>query len=252
MDGKEHLALALDTPRLDVAEDLVRRTRDVVGVYKVGLQMFTTYGPKAVERIKSLDVEVFLDLKLHDIPNTVASAVTAAQSLGVDYLTLHALGGKRMMEAAKAAADEGHVGGKKLQLLAVSILTHHAANELPTIGLSNNPDDEVKRLVTLAHDSGVDGCVCSPEEAAQVRAEQGDDFFIVTPGIRPAGTAAGDQSRIATPDEAIAAGANLLVVGRPIRTAPDPAEAARAIVEAIAAAKAGTASDVSDDEKADA
>ncbi|MCP4504222.1 MAG: orotidine-5'-phosphate decarboxylase [Deltaproteobacteria bacterium] len=248
MSAKEHLALALDTPRLDVAEDLVRRTREVVGVYKIGLEMFTAYGPKAVERIKNLDVKVFLDLKLHDIPHTVAGAVKSASNLGVNFLTLHGLGGKRMMQAAVEARNETHLGGDKLQLLAVSILTHHAANELEELGLSEDPDVEVKRLVSLATQAGISGCVCSPEEAALIREAQGADFFIVTPGIRPDGAARGDQSRTATPQEAVVAGSNLLVVGRPIRTAPDPKIAAQEVLDAIAEA---TAKPSDDDKVAD-
>lgn len=231
-DLRRRLVLALDTPDPAVALDLMRRTREHVGTYKVGLELFSAAGPAVVERILREGAEVFLDLKLHDIPSTVAAAVREAAGLGVSLLTLHALGGPRMMRAAAealAAAVE-HAPSTPTQLLGVSVLTHHTSEELVTLGLEADPIAAVLRLTQLAARSGLQGCVCSAEEAARVRTALGDSFVIVCPGIRPPGAPLGDQSRVATPYEAVRAGANYLVVGRPIRMAADPAEAAAAVL----------------------
>lgn len=229
----KRLILALDTPEREAAVDLVRRTQKVVTTYKVGLELYTALGPSFVEWLRRSGAEVFLDLKLHDIPNTVAGAVRQAAKLGASLLTVHALGGRAMLEAALGALKEQTVlpGQSVTRLLAVTILTHHTGRDLEALGLEGEPEAAVQRLVALASEAGVDGCVCSPEEIAPVREMAGEDFLIVCPGIRPAGAPLGDQARTATPFEAMQAGADYLVVGRPIRTAPDPERAAAEILE---------------------
>jgi len=223
---KQHIALALDVPSADEALELVQATRDSVGVYKVGMQLFYAEGPALVQRIKALGCQVFLDLKLHDIPNTVASALRSLRPLGVDFVTLHAGGGPAMLRAAAAEAGA-------MRLLAVTVLTSMDEVQLRATGVAEAPGAQVARLARMAADSGVPGLVCSPQEAAMLRAELGEEAFLVCPGIRPAGADVGDQVRIATPAKAIADGANLLVIGRPIRTADDPGAAARAILESL-------------------
>lgn len=228
----ERLILALDAPTRSDAIRLFEQTRGVVGTYKVGLELFIAEGPAFVSWLREQGVQVFLDLKLHDIPNTVAAAVARAAQCGVSLLTVHALGGARMMEAACRAAQEALVGEPThpLRLLAVSVLTHHRPDELGAIGLVPDPAAVVERLVALARDAGLPGCVCSPQEIAAVRAQMGDEFLIVTPGIRPAGAALGDQTRVATPSAAMRDGADFLVVGRPIHQAEDPERAAAEIL----------------------
>jgi len=232
---KSRLVFALDVSSKDAALDLYHRTRSVVGVYKVGLQLFIAEGPRFVDRLRKDGCEVFLDLKLHDIPTTVASAVREASKLGVSLLTVHALGGRPMLEAARDAVKDRTVlpGATELNLLAVSVLTHHTGDSLSEVGLPRGPQAHVEQLVALARDSGIRGCVCSPDEAAAVRAIAGPDFRIVTPGVRPEGAPLADQARSQTPFVAIRDGADQLVVGRPIRTAPDPEAAAAGILEEI-------------------
>lgn len=229
----KRLVLALDTPDKESALDLVRRTRDAVGTYKVGLELFTAAGPQLLEKLRREGVDIFLDLKMHDIPSTVAAGVRAAAKHGVSLLTVHALGGPQMLQAAmRALSEQTAIPGQALtRVLGVSVLTHHTGNELRAMGLSDDPAELVMRLVRLCHDNGLDGCVCSPEEARLVREEAGEDFLIVCPGIRPEGAPLGDQARTATPFEAMRDGADYLVVGRPIRTAPDPAKVAAEILE---------------------
>lgn len=229
------LVLALDTPDREAAMDLVRRTHKVVGTYKVGLELFTAQGPSFVQWLRREGADVFLDLKLHDIPNTVMGAVRQAARLGVSLLTVHALGGPLMLKAARDALSEQTTlpGGEALRLLAVSVLTHHTGRDLESLGLEPDAERVVERLVRLAQDAGVDGCVCSPEEVRRVREVAGEDFLIVTPGIRPEGAPLGDQARTATPFEAVRDGADYIVVGRPIRTAPDPGRVAAEILEDI-------------------
>ncbi|MFZ9888708.1 MAG: orotidine-5'-phosphate decarboxylase [Myxococcota bacterium] len=244
-DLRRRLVLALDMPEPEAALALMRRTREHVGTYKVGLELFSAAGPAVVEQILREGAEVFLDLKLHDIPSTVAAAVREAARLGVSLLTLHALGGPKMMGAAAEALASvvEAVPSTPTRLLGVSVLTHHTSDELAVLGLEADPVAAVLRLTQLASASGLQGCVCSAEEAARVRASLGDDFVIVCPGIRPAGAPLGDQSRVATPYEAIRAGATYLVVGRPIRNAADPAEAAAAVLaDMIRGASEGSAS----------
>lgn len=232
---EKRLTLALDTPGADAAEDLVRRTRHAVGTYKVGLELFCAEGPRLLQRLRRLDVDIFLDLKLHDIPNTVAGATRSCAQTGAAWLTLHALGGPTMIKGAREALSSQTMipGAPQLRLLAVTILTHHTGNELQMVGLEADAKTAALRLAKMAKDSGADGCVCSPEEVSALRQELGDDFVLVTPGIRPDGAPLGDQARTATPFEAIRDGADILVVGRPIRTAPDPERVASQILEDI-------------------
>ena len=204
-----------------------------VGILKVGLELFIKEGPAAVEMAHGLGAKVFLDLKLHDIPATVERAVSTAVDLGVDYLTLHACGGPGMLRQAVARVQNRH---SALRLLAVTVLTSMDRADLEATGVAADPAAQVSRLARLAIDEGVSGLVCSAQELGPLRSEFGADPILVTPGIRPRGSDAGDQKRVATPAEAIRAGASLIVVGRPIRDATDPAAAAQAIAAEVHAA----------------
>jgi orotidine-5'-phosphate decarboxylase len=225
---RERLVVALDVPTADAARALVDRLAGHVGLFKVGSQLFTAAGPELVREIVARGERVFLDLKFHDIPNTVAGAVASAARLGVSLATVHGLGGRAMLEAGVGALPA--MGTK---LLAITILTSHDAETLGQIGLARDVGTSVDRLARLAKEAGVDGVVASPHEVALVREACGRDFLIVTPGIRPAGAASGDQARAATPAAAIAAGADYLVVGRPIIEAEAPEGAADAIVREL-------------------
>ncbi|MFO0555463.1 MAG: orotidine-5'-phosphate decarboxylase [Polyangiaceae bacterium] len=231
--ARAHLAVALDVPTLDEARELAHLVVPFARVLKVGLELFVAHGPAAVRAVSDLECDVFLDLKLHDIPETVARSVASAAQHGVRYLTLHAGGGPRMLAAAARAAHN-----TKLQLLAVTVLTSLDAGELAATGVASAPAEQADRLAHLAREAGLRGLVTSPEEAPRLRAALGPEALLVTPGIRPSGASAGDQRRIATPAAAIRGGADLLVVGRPIRDAASPADAARAIRDEIAAALA--------------
>lgn len=226
------LIAALDTADLPRAEALAEALAPCCGVLKLGLELFAAAGPEAVRRIGAR-APVFLDLKLHDIPNTVAGAVRALLPLRPAMLTLHAAGGTAMLEAARAAAEQA--GTTRPILLAVTVLTSLDAAALAATGIAATPADQVLRLARLALAAGADGLVCSPREAAILRQALGPAALLVVPGVRPAGSAAGDQARTATPAEAVAAGADWIVVGRPITNAADPAEAARAIVASLGA-----------------
>ena len=193
---------------------------------KVGKELFTAAGPSLVERLAGSGFEVFLDLKFHDIPNTVASACKAAAKLGVWMLNVHALGGSRMMEAAREALEGA---AKRPRLIAVTVLTSMGPGDLKELGLPGDPRETVLRLARLAHASGLDGVVCSAREAAPLRQELGAGFCLVTPGIRPAFAAQDDQVRIVTPAEAIRLGSDYLVIGRPITRAADPLQALKRI-----------------------
>jgi orotidine-5'-phosphate decarboxylase len=232
--AKERLVLPLDVPDLDGAAALVSRLHGEVGVFKVGLELFTAAGPAAVEVVHDVGAQCFLDLKLHDIPATMAGAVASAAELGVKYLTLHALAGRRALAAAREAADGGPT-----RLLAVTVLTSLDDEELGELGMAGT-DDVVRRLARVSVDEGIDGLVCSARECEDLRRTLGADPLLVVPGIRPAGVDARDQRRTATPAAAIERGADLLVVGRPIREAADPVAAARAVVADIAAAAGGS------------
>jgi orotidine-5'-phosphate decarboxylase len=235
-EARESLALAADLP-LPEAVALYGRVAPHIAWAKVGLSLFVEHGPAAVRPFLELGAKVFLDLKLHDIPNTVELAATRAGALGVGLLTVHAAGGPAMVSAAvkgvrAGAAAAGHAAPK---ILAVTVLTSMSAEEQRGVGLEGSPEEAVMRLARLARAAGADGLVCSPREAAALRAELGPEVFLCTPGIRPAGAAAGDQARAETPAFALRAGADLLVVGRPIHTAADPVLAARAIAAELEA-----------------
>lgn len=230
------LAFPLDYPTLAEARQGIDRVVSEVGVLKVGYELFVREGTAAVELCTRTDCAVFLDLKLSDIPETVRRAVTAATALGVKYLTVHATGGPRMLEAA---AGEVARTNSDLTLLAVTVLTSLDAGDLARTGVQGPVEAQVLRLARLAQQCGVAGLVSSAKELVTLRRELGPDLVLVTPGIRPAGFGGGDdQKRVSTPEQAIRAGANLLVVGRPIRDAREPAQAARSIVEEIARAQA--------------
>lgn len=219
----------LDVESSDEALTWVDRLGDQGEFYKVGLELYTRAGPEVVRELIDRGKRVFLDLKLHDIPNTVAGAVRAATDLGVDLLTVHASGGPTMLDAAARARSGG------LRVLAVTVLTSLSPDEMSTVWGREirSVREEVGRLAVLAQEAGMDGIVASALEASWVRSQVGDDFMIVTPGIRPAGADRGDQSRVATPTDAIRAGADYLVVGRPIMQAADPAAALAAVIEEV-------------------
>lgn len=213
---------------------MARQLRGAAGLMKVGSQLFTAEGPRAVEKLAGLGFEIFLDLKFHDIPNTVAGAVASSAGLpGVRLLTLHASGGTAMMQAAKSA-----LVGKKNRpaLLGVTILTSMGAKDLKQVGISGPPGSRALALARLAKRAGLDGVVASAHEASAIRRACGPKFLIVVPGVRPANSSTNDQSRVATPSEAIRAGADYLVIGRPITGAANPGKTAVAIAEEIASA----------------
>ncbi len=222
--------VALDFPTADAAIALVDRLDPSLCRLKVGKELFTRAGPALVERLVGKGFDLFLDLKFHDIPNTVAAACAAAADLGVWMVNVHASGGRRMMEAAREGlARASH----RPLLIGVTILTSLGMEDLAEIGYPGTPEENVLRLAKLAQGAGLDGIVCSPKELAAVRAELGRDFLTVTPGVRPEWAAAGDQKRVMTPAEAIAAGSDYLVVGRPITAAADPIDRLRAIRDEI-------------------
>lgn len=232
LSPKERLIVALDVPDEERALALVDTLIGSVGMFKVGMELFTAAGPQVVTKIRQRGGAVFLDLKFHDIPNTVQGAVESATRLGVSLLTIHGLGGASMI----AAAAEG-ARGSDTRLLAVTILTSHDRASLSQVGITGGLTEQVVSLASLAGISGADGVIASPQEILDVREVCGPNFLIVTPGIRPVGTAVGDQARVATPRSAIEAGADYIVVGRPITKASDRAAAARAIVEDMARAR---------------
>jgi orotidine-5'-phosphate decarboxylase len=229
--ASDRLVFALDVPALAEAEALIELLHREVGVFKVGLELFTAAGPAALRAAHARGRRVFLDLKLHDIPATVERAVAAAASLGAAYLTVHAAGGPEMLQAAARAAR-----GTELTLLAVTVLTSADEHTLAAIGIAGPMPDAVSRLARLAIDNGIQGLVCSAAECARLRRELGDEVILVTPGVRLQGDAAQDQKRVATPSAALAAGADLIVVGRPIRDAASPLMAAGKVVQEIARA----------------
>lgn len=234
-DARERLIVALDVSSAAAAQKIVAAVGESALLYKVGKQLFTAEGPAVVRDLVSSGRRVFLDLKFHDIPNTVAAAVVEAAKLQVSMLTVHASGGSRML---RAASDAAAASPAKPLILAVTVLTSLSDADVQEIGFSGRVVDNVLRLAALARSSGCGGIVASAKEASEVRRELGAGFAIVTPGVRPAGSAAGDQARVVTPAEAIAAGATHIVVGRPITAAGNPAAAARAIVDEMAGATA--------------
>ena len=225
------IIVALDYSQPDQALAMADRLDPAKVRVKVGKELFTRGGPDVVRALHDKGFQVFLDLKFHDIPNTVAGAVKAAADLGVWMVNVHASGGSRMMLAAREAL----VGHERPPLLiAVTVLTSQERADLQEIGIDHEPEDQVRRLAALTRDSGLDGVVCSAREAAMLRAACGDDFALVTPGIRPAGSAQDDQRRILTPRQALDVGSDYLVIGRPISQAANPAQALAAVVAELA------------------
>ena len=237
-EAKRRIIVALDFPSLKQAYAMARKLARHVGMFKIGKQLFTAAGPEALERISTLGPQIFLDLKYHDIPNTVAGAIRAAVALpGLALVNVHALGGRRMMEAAVQAMPRG---ARRPRLLAVTILTSLDQQALREVGIQGTPHDRAVRLAQLARDCGVDGVVASPLEVRSIRKTCGPGFLIVTQGIRPAGSDLHDQKRTATPEETIRNGADYLGVGRAITQSRNPAAAANAVVAEIAQALRGT------------
>jgi len=228
-DPRQRLIIALDVSTAAAAQKIVAAVGDSALTYKVGMQLYTAEGPQVVRDLVASGRRVFLDLKYHDIPNTVGAAVSEAAKLNVSMLTVHAAGGGKMLRAAVEAAKVP----PGLMVLAVTVLTSLDANDLEKIGVRGTIEDSVVRLATIALANGCQGVVASAREASTLRAELGHEFAIVTPGVRPAGSSVDDQVRVVTPAEAIAAGASHIVVGRPITEAADPAAEARAILEQI-------------------
>ena len=235
----DRLIVALDVSSAAAAQKIVTALGDTVHLYKVGMQLYTAEGPQVVRDLVSSGRQVFLDLKYHDIPNTVASAVREAAQLGVTMLTVHASGGEKMLRAAAEASPVGagaHARQSPLQILAVTVLTSMDESDLHQTGVSGALLDQVLRLASTALGAGCAGVVSSAREVKALRAKLGENFLIVNPGVRPAGTDHGDQARVVTPAEAIQAGATHIVVGRPVSAAKDPAASARAIQQEIRAA----------------
>ncbi len=231
--ARQRLIVALDVPDAASAVRLVSRLEGTCTWFKVGLELFVAAGPAVLEPLLKQGHSIFLDLKFHDIPNTVAGAVRSAAELGAKMMTVHAAGGPAMLEAARGAL-EGIANPP--ELLAVTMLTSMDAGQMRAMGLERNPGEQVELLARMSLAAGMRGFVCSPQEVGAVRALTGPGGILVVPGIRPAGAAIGDQKRIATPAETLRAGASYLVVGRPITQAPDPAVAAQAIVAEMATA----------------
>lgn len=233
-DGRKRIAVALDASDRERILQLARLVAPEAGVLKIGLEAFCAHGPALVTEVAAL-APVFLDLKLHDIPNTVGGAAAAAARTGASILNVHAAGGREMMhvagERAREAATAAGLAAPKV--IAVTILTSLDAAALGEVGIEGTPRAAALRLAVLAKESGLDGVVCSPEEIVAIRKACGTEFLLVVPGIRPAGSAAADQKRIATPGAAAKAGADLLVIGRPITSAADSAAAAREIAREI-------------------
>jgi orotidine-5'-phosphate decarboxylase len=225
------IIVALDYPDAKSALALAERLDPKTCKVKVGKELYTAAGPQLIENLLKYRFEIFLDLKFHDIPNTVAAACSAAATLGVWLINVHALGGRAMMSAARDAIARK---GNSPKLIAVTLLTSMGPADIAEVGLVGDSRQAVTRLARLAQECGLDGVVCSPQEAAALRRQCGKDFTLVTPGVRPGGAAQDDQQRVATPQQAIADGANYLVIGRPITRAPDPAAALRAINQDIA------------------
>lgn len=224
--AKEKIIVALDAPNAVSALRLADELTGVVSWVKVGLQLFIAEGPSVIRALKERDFRIFLDLKIHDIPNTAKEAIRSAAALGVEMATIHLAGGRAMIREAVAASGDTLV-------LGVTVLTSFDHNELRGIGVTATPAEQVSHLVNLGTSVGLRGVVCSPHEIASLREQHGDALTIVTPGVRPAGADLGDQQRVMTPSEAIKAGANYLVIGRPITGAPSKRDAALRIVESI-------------------
>jgi orotidine-5'-phosphate decarboxylase len=222
--------VALDTPDLEYARNLASRVAPHVGGLKLGMEFLAANGPQGIKAFESFGLPIFADTKFHDIPNTVAGAVRATAGLGVAIVNVHAAGGPAML---KAARDAARAVNPRPKVIAVTVLTSLGDDDLVAVGQVPPARDQVVRLAALARDCGLDGVVCSAHEIAPLRAALGQDFLLVVPGIRPAGSEVGDQRRVMGPKEARDAGASILVIGRPITAAPDPGAAARAIAESL-------------------
>lgn len=242
MDGPKNMTelmnpiiCALDTPEVDDATDLARAVRDYVGGIKLGLEFFTANGAAGVSRITSLGIPVFLDLKFHDIPNTVAKAIAATAGMNTFMMTVHTTGGRDMLKAAIDASDRvSQVTGKERPLvIGVTLLTSLDQDDISILGFRENLQDQVLRLADLAQSAGLDGVVCSPFEISLIRKQCGSDLKLIVPGIRPEGSSANDQKRILTPKEALARGADYLVIGRPITSADSPEQSAKDIAASL-------------------
>ena len=243
--ARQKLILALDFPSLELAIDLAQNISHLIGIFKINIHLFTSSGPSAVGKLHQLGPDIFLDLKFHDIPNTVKGAVSSAVGLpGMRLLDVHALGGLEMMRAARTARDEARsINLPVPKLLAITILTSMDTSTMRGVGIGGPASKRVVQLARLAKKAGMDGVVASHQEIRSIRRACGKDFLIVVPGIRPAAGAGAarkrksdDQARVGTPAEAIRAGADYLVIGRPITGAPDPVSAARAILNEIGSA----------------
>lgn len=231
MDFKDRLIVALDLDDADKALQLVEQLRGAVGMFKIGLEPFCLFGPSFVERVHERGGDVFLDLKFYDIPRTTAQAARAAVRMGVQMFNVHIAGGREMLKAVVDAAKEEAGCGDIPKILGVTVLTSLGAEELRAeIGIQRSPLDQVLFWAELARECGLSGVVASPQEASAIRSRCGKDFLIVTPGVRPAGSAPDDQMRVSTPAAALKAGADYLVVGRPIVKAPDPLRAVQEII----------------------
>ncbi len=235
MSNKERLIVALDVDTKEKALALVDKLKKDVKTFKVGSELFTSCGPEIVQEVHNRGCAVFLDLKFHDIPNTVARSAASAVKLGVFMFNVHTSGGADMMKKVAAAVSEEakKLKAAKPKVIAVTVLTSMDENNLKKVGVGDNMEAQVLRLAKLAKESGLDGVVASAVEIKPIRAALGKDFIIVTPGVRPSWAAVNDQKRIATPKEAIDSGADFIVVGRPIIEADDPAEAARKVLKEI-------------------
>ena len=232
-DARKKIIFALDVHGLDDIDRWAETLSGKVGMFKVGKELFTACGPAAVKAVQRHGGQVFLDLKYHDIPNTVAKAMCEAAGLGVQLANLHALGGAEMMEAAATAVQKEFSEAERPRLLAVTILTSSTVETLRQVGIEHSVQDMVVRLARLAKASGMDGVVASPLEIGLIREACGPDFLIVTPGVRPSFASVDDQKRIMTPAEAVSSGADYLVIGRPIAKAADPVQAAECIADEI-------------------
>lgn len=230
----ERLIAAIDVPTLDEAGRLCAQLAGHVGMAKIGLELYLAEGARAVRAAQDAGLPVFLDLKLHDIPNTVRGAARSVARLGTRLLTVHASGGRAMVAAARQGLEEG-AGEERPRLLAVTVLTSLSPADLADQAIAGSVEEHVVRLAGLALESGADGLVCSPHEVEALRRAFGPEPLLVVPGIRPAGSAAHDQARAATPAQAVTAGADYLVVGRPLREGPSPAEAARRLADELTA-----------------
>ena len=237
LEPRDRIIPALDVSDAEAAAALAQALRGAVSHLKIGLELFTAEGPKVVQEIRDMGYQVFLDLKLHDIPNTVRGAARSAGRIGVRLLTVHASGGEEMIRAAVEGAIEGarESGLEPPRVLVVTVLTSLGTGDLKAIGWDGPVEQVALRLAALGRAAGAAGVVCSPHEARAMREALGPHAWIVTPGVRPRGAASDDQARVATPEEALTWGADQLVVGRPIRQAPDPAAAARMLVRACQA-----------------